>query len=425
MIYKDILNNIIRLVIIYSCERMKILNKYEDIDRGLFFFNEGVVKPKISQFLSSNCKKLEMVISDKSEVKKIFEDWDEEKIKFEFLHYFWDFMQEQPIGYNTALLKHCNLSQKKLEAFMSRLMAEVKQVRSDYEFLDDYYEFAEQFSVSSLLSKDKLNESIFTYYRIFYELETKKPQLSMKEVNELFLKFIQQVPYYSPFIRKYLTTFSREPHHLSLTVPLNFSQGMLLDTLFHFLFQFIQELFYVGYFKIDLMSEKSPKDLKSKNLYEQKQIDRFEETTRIMDTLFNSLPSEQLKSYQVSVTNKAIDITLISLLFKQCQTQFDNDVLFYQDYFETSFLKDFYEIAPYKMGENSKKKATHMNKVFFKFLKHGFEAQGFTVDIKTAGAIDKWTIKIAYGKEKFLEMTGEQIRMNYKNRKLKKLFNYE
>ena len=102
-----------------------------------------------------------------------------------------------------------------------------------------------------------------------------------------------------------------------------------------------------------------------------------------------------------------------------------NDVLFYQDYFETSFLKDFYEIAPYKMGENSKKKATHMNKVFFKFLKHGFEAQGFTVDIKTAGAIDKWTLKIAYGKEKFLEMTGEQIRMNYKNRKLKKLFNYE
>ncbi|MEG2446031.1 MAG: hypothetical protein RSB22_08315 [Acinetobacter sp.] len=425
MIYKDILNSVIRLVIIYSCERMKILNKYADIDRGLFFLNEGVVKPKIHEFLSSNCKKLKMVINEKSDVKELFADWDEEKIEFEFLQYFWDFMQEQPIGYNTALLKECNISQKKLEAFMSRLMAEVKQVRSDYELLDDYYEFAEQFSVSSLLSKDKLNESIFTYYRIFYELETKKPQLSMKEVNELFLKFIQQVPYYSPFIRKYLTTFSREPHHLSLTVPLNFSQGMLLDTLFHFLFQFIQELFYVGYFKVDLMSEKSPKELKLKDLYEQQQINRFEETTRIMNALFNSLPNELLKSYKASVSNKSIDITLISLLFELCQSQFENDVLFYYEYYETSFLKDLYEIAPNEIGENSKMKATQMNKVFFKFMKRGFEAQGFTVDIKTAGASDQWTLKIAYGKEKFLEMTGEQIRMNHKNRNLKKMFNYE
>lgn len=425
MIYRDILNSVIRLVIVYSCERMKILNKYEDIDRGLFFLNEGVVKPKISQFLSSNCKKLEMVISDKSEVKKIFEDWDEEKIKFEFLHYFWDFMQEQPIGYNTALLKHCNLSQKKLEAFMSRLMAEVKQVRSDYEFLDDYYEFAEQFSVSSLLSKDKLNESIFTYYRIFYELETKKPKLSMKEVNELFLKFIQQVPYYSPFTRKYLTTFSREPHHLSLTVPLSFASGGLVDTLFHFLFQFIQELFYVGYFKIDLNLAKNDKASDLKKIFEKQQIDRFEESTRIMGALFNSLPNQLLKSYKASVNNESINKTLISLLFEQCRSQFENDMLFYHDYYDTSFLKDFYEIAPYKMGENSKKKKSHMYNVFFKFLKRGFETQGFTVDIKTAGAIDKWTIKIAYGKEKFQEITGEQIRMNHRNRKLKNLFNYE
>ena len=58
-------------------------------------------------------------------------------------------------------------------------------------------------------------------------------------------------------------------------------------------------------------------------------------------------------------------------------------------------------------------------------MKRGFEEQGFIVDIKTVGAIDKWTLKVSYGKEKFIEMTGEQIRMNYKNRKLKKLFNYE
>jgi|GEM_PF-4892453 len=424
MIYKDILKNIIRLVIIYSCERIKILNKYEDIDRGLFFLNEGVIKPKINQFLSSNCKKLEMIISKDSEVKELFSDWDEEKIRFEFLLYFWDFMQDQPIGYNTALLESCNLSQKKLEAFMTKLMAEVKQVRSEYPLLDDYYDFSNKFSIASLLSKDKLTQSIFTYYRIYYELEAKKPQLSLKEVNELFLKFIQQVPYYSPFTRKYLTTFSREPHHLSLTVPLSFSPAMLIDTLFHFLFQYIQELFYVGYFKVDLKAAESPKDLKLKKLYEQQQIDRFEETTRIMSTLFNSLPSEQMKSYKASVNNESINITLISLLLEQCQSQFENDVLFYHDYYETSFLKDFYEIAPYKMGENSKKKATHMNKVFFKFLKRGFEDQGFTVDIKTTGAIDKWTLKIAYGKEKFQEITGEQIRINHRNRKLKKLFNY-
>ena len=235
MVYKDILDDIIRLIIIYSCERMKILNKYADIDRGLFFLNEEIVKPKIHEFLSSNCKKLEMIIIEKSDVKELFADWDKEKIEFEFLQYFWDFMQEQPIGYNTALLKHCNLSQETLETFMSQLMTKVKQVRSDYPLLDDYYEFSEKFSVSSLLLKDKLTQSFFTYYRIYYELETQKPQLSLKEVNKLFLKLIQQVPYYSPFTRKYLTTFSREPHHLSLTIPLKFSQGMLLDTLFHFL----------------------------------------------------------------------------------------------------------------------------------------------------------------------------------------------
>ncbi len=420
MVYKDILDGIIRLIIIYSCERMKILNKYADIDRGLFFLNEEIVKPKIHEFLSSNCKKLEMIIIEKSDVKELFADWDKEKIEFEFLQYFWDFMQEQPRGYNTALLKHCNLSQETLETFMSQLMTKVKQVRSDYPLLDDYYEFSEKFSVSSLLLKDKLTQSFFTYYRIYYELETQKPQLSLKEVNKLFLKLIQQVPYYSPFTRKYLTTFSREPHHLSLTIPLKFSQGMLLDTLFHFLFQFIQELFYIGYFKIDLMSAKSPKDLKLKDLYEQQQIDRFEEATRIMSALFRSLPSELLKSYKDS-----ININLISLLFEQCQSQFENDVLFYHEYYETSFLKDLYEISPIEMGENSKKKATHLYKVFFKFMKRGFEEQGFIVDIKTVGAIDKWTLKVSYGKEKFIEMTGEQIRMNYKNRKLKKLFNYE
>lgn len=425
MVYNDILNSVIRLFIIYSCERMKILNKYADIDRGLFFLNEEMVKPKIHEFLSSNCKKLKMVINEESEVKELFADWDEGKIEFEFLQYFWDFMQEQPIGYNTALLKECNLSQKRLTAFMSKLMTEVKQVRSDYPLLDDYYEFSDKFSVSSLLSKDKLTESIFTYYRIYYELETKEPQLSLKEVNKLFLKFIQQVPYYSPFTRKYLTTFSREPHHLNLTVPLNFSQGMLLDTLFHFLFQFIQELFYVGYFKIDIMSAKSPKELKLKDLYEQQQIDRFEETTRIMNTLFKSLPSELLKSYKASVNKDSINITLISLLFEQCQSQFENDVLFYHEYYETSFLKDLYEISPIEIGENSKKKATHMNKVFFKFMKRGFEEQGFIVDTKTVGAIDKWTLKITYGKEKFLEMTGEQIRINHRNRIKEKLFNYE
>lgn len=79
MIYKDVLSNVIRLAVVYSCERMKILNKYPDVNRGLIFLNEEVVKPRIHQFLMTYNQNLSMVISQNPEVNELFDDWDEEK----------------------------------------------------------------------------------------------------------------------------------------------------------------------------------------------------------------------------------------------------------------------------------------------------------------------------------------------------------
>lgn len=420
MIYKDVLDNLIRLVAVYSCERMKILNKYKDFDRGLYFLNEEVVKPKIHDFLISHSKQLLMIISDDLEEKAMFEDWDEKRIKDEFLQYFWDFMQDQPFAYNSALLKSCNLSQDIVDSFMIKLSGDVMNIRSEYALLDEYYEFIEKFSISSLLSKDRLNQFIFIYYRILYELETEIPILSLQEVNKLFLKLIQQLPYYSPFTRRYLTKFSRNPHHLTLSVPLTFSSGMLLDTLFHFLYQLIQELFYVGFFEIDLkFSANLKKEL------EIQQLDRFSETTKIMNELLKNLPKEQSKTYDASVSNQSLNKTLCSLLFAQCKSQFENDVLFPSSFFEGSFLRDFYEIPPNEIGENEKLLSRQLYKTFFNFMKSGFEEQGFNVDMKTEGRIDKWILKITFDKKGFQTISGEQIRQNFRNHDLKKLFNYE
>jgi hypothetical protein len=195
-------------------------------------------------------------------------------------------------------------------------------------------------------------------------------------------------------------------------MPLNFSSGMLLDTLFHFFFQLIQELFYTGFFNIDLESEKKEIDLESEKKeielqikkinaefelkiddfdleFEKKkielqirmedvrqklssgkelklrQIDRFSEVTRIMSELFKSLPNEQLKAYKTT-TSKSLDSILFSILFVRCESQFENDIL-YEDVYNVSFLKDFYEIAPSLIENNEKKKAQHLHKAFFKF----------------------------------------------------------
>ncbi|MDH1408151.1 hypothetical protein ABLT35_09955 [Acinetobacter johnsonii] len=470
MTYKDILSNIIRLVVVYSCERMKILNKYPDVNKGLIFLNEEVVKPKIRQFLMAYNKNLSMVISQNPEVNELFADWDEEKINYEFLHYFWDFIQEQPVAYNSALLKQCNLNEATVTSFFKKLSSEVKSIRSDYPLLDEYYEFSEQFSISSLLTNSELNQWIFIYYRILYELETTKPLLSGREVNKLFLKLIKLLPYYSPFTRKYLTTFSREPHHLTLSIPLSFSSGMLLDTLFHFFFQLIQELFYTGFFNIDLESEQNDiaieaekKKIESKikeinaefeskkdgfdlefekkkielqiriNDIDQKvssgkklksqQIDRFSEVTRIMSELFKILPNEQLKTYKTT-TAKSLDSILFSILFVRCESQFENDI-FYEDAYNASFLKDFYEMTPSTIENNEKKKAQHLYKAFFKFIKFEFENQGFKVDIKTEEAIDKWTLVISYGKDVFRKLSGNDIRGYLRQQKSNNIFNYE
>lgn len=470
MTYKEILSNVIRLVVVYSCERMKILNKYPDVNSGLILLNEEVVKPRIHKFLMTYNQNLSMVISQNPEVNELFDDWGEEKINYEFLHYFWDFIQEQPVAYNSALLKQCNLNEEMVTSFLKKLSSEVKSVKSDYSLLDEYYEFSENFSISSLLSNSELDQLIFLYYRILYELETKKPLLSGREVNKLFLKLIKLLPYYSPFTRKYLTNFSRKPHHLTLTMPLNFSSGMLLDTLFHFFFQLIQELFYTGFFNIDLESEKNDIDLESEKKeielqikkinaefelkkddfdleFEKKkielqvrmedvrqklssgkelklrQIDRFSEVTRIMSELFKSLPNEQLKAYKTT-TSKSLDSILFSILFVRCESQFENDIL-YEDVYNVSFLKDFYEIAPSLIENNEKKKAQHLHKAFFKFIKLGFENQGFKVDIKTEGAIDKWKLVISFGKDIFRELSGNDIRGYLRQQKSNNIFNYE
>ena len=108
----------------YSCERMKILNKYSDVNSGLILLNEEVVKPKIHQFLMAYNQNLSMVISQNPEVNDLFDDWDEEKINYEFLHYFWDFIQEQPVAYNSALLKQCNLNEEMVTSFLKKLSSD-------------------------------------------------------------------------------------------------------------------------------------------------------------------------------------------------------------------------------------------------------------------------------------------------------------
>lgn len=153
------------------------------------------------------------------------------------------------------------------------------------------------------------------------------------------------------------------------------------------------------------------------------QIDRFSEVTRIMSELFKILPNEQLKTYKTT-TAKSLDSILFSILFVRCESQFENDI-FYEDAYNASFLKDFYEMTPSTIENNEKKKAQHLYKAFFKFIKFEFENQGFKVDIKTEEAIDKWTLVISYGKDVFRKLSGNDIRGYLRQQKSNNIFNYE
>ena len=384
-----------RIVVIYSVEKIKIINKNNELYEWFACVNKYDVLPRIRSFCKERIKGEGLTCDD--EIEKI---QCEEVLYLELIQGFWYYFQHGLHLANPVSLQEKGLSLIDMDELFKELYLQVKLAWADKP--DIYWDFERKYNIGALLSTNQINSFFFTYYELSYELRN-ADSLSISTLEKI-LKFVNQIPYYSPHFTATHTSFEcledrnkQKKYFSTLRISTDFQQGHLTDTLLQFLFQYLNDLYFYHFFKSqnDLDSESNTDSMKE---YEIQQLD---ELYKVMQALFSVLPQEQAYVYRYIKKQKSIQAVLNSLLFYnflEKNKQIKDGII---------ELKD--DVLSSK-GENSQELYRH----FFQFLKDEFELKGFKVDCNTTGkTIDKWKIIINSRTADCIEITGAKVRANF------------
>ncbi|WP_017394776.1 hypothetical protein [Acinetobacter haemolyticus] len=422
VLFKEILANIFRLVVLYSCERIKAKNKFPRIYQWIEENNE-MVKTEIQSFFKKNVKNPQIKIKKHGKHQTINLDLEEEDLIYEFNQYFWDYIQYQEVQYNRALLSSLELKEKTVEDFFNKISSKLSLAKKLGIMDEEFVEFSEKYAYSPFVAKDRVKQAIFKYFQIYAELMYPDAQLGTQNLHIKFIELLKQIPYYSIFGRTSITGFSSyrtkigKRYYSTLKTPLDFTPGTLIDNLLHFLFQHLIELFYFEYLYDDPQNFNARKaaGLPEDPLeFEQECVARLNECNKVMKLLLQAWPKEQHLVYRSVKDESSIIPVLRSILYA-----------------------DFTDGESAQQSSRTDAEARNHIESFFKFLEKGFEDMSFMVNLNLENdKTDKWSIQVFGSKEKegkktvekveILDWNWNAIRSMYKtHKKDKKLFNYE
>lgn len=422
VLFKEILANIFRLVVLYSCERIKAKNKFPGIYQWIEENNE-IVKTEIQRFFKKNVKNPQVKIKKHGKHQTINLDLEEEDLIYEFTQYFWDFYQYQEVQYNRALLSDLELKEKTVKDFFYQIYTKLSSKKDTDASLKETIEFGEKYTYSSFVAKERVNQSIFKYFQIYAELMYPDIQLGTQNLRMKYIELLKQIPYYSIFGRTSITGFSSykteigKRYYTTLKTPLDFSPGTLIDNLLHFLFQHLIELFYFEYLYDDPQNFNARKAVKLDEdpvEFLQKCDARLNECNNVMKLLLQAWPKDQHLVYRSVKDESSIIPVLRSILYA-----------------------DFIDEESVQKTSRTDAEARNQIESFFKFLEKGFEDMSFMVKLNLENdRTDEWSIQVfggnknedgkAAAKVKILDWKWNAIRSMYKtHKKDKKLFNYE
>ncbi|MEN8418257.1 hypothetical protein [Acinetobacter radioresistens] len=426
-LFKEVLANLFRLVVIYSCEMIKTKKRFPDMYRW-FEENNEVIAFEIRNFLREK-KGSNFSIKVDSFDDMIQFDLFEDDIVYELNQYFWDLKQFHDISYNKALISELKIDQDLIEKFFYNLIDNLtspKEYTSEYL---DFYNFFNNYALSSFLSKDRANQSIFRYFQLYAEIVSPNVQLENKAIQRKFIDLLREIPYYSIFARTSttgLSTFNTsqgKKYYSTLKTPLNFKQGTLVDNLLHFLFQHLIELFYFDFLKDD------PKNFKLKlavgksnflNGQRSPKYNKLYECNNIMKLLLQTWPKEQHLVYRSVEKEGSIIPVLRSIMYENFLDEYDKSIFSHNDSREKT--------SPNKIKRDKDARARIL--AFFKYLECGFLDMGFKVKMSVdADKTDNWKIEFISNSRNSMgnfTWTWNQIKSAYSDHKKKtNLFNYE
>lgn len=427
VLFKEILANLFRLVVMYSCERIKAQNKFPKIYQW-YEQNNETVQGEIKSFLRKNVKNQHVKIKKHGKHQTINLDLTEDDIIYEFTQYFWDSYQYQDILYNRAILSDLEIKENTVKDLFNKISEKLTSAKKLDIQLEEFVEFGEKYAFSSFVAKERVNQSIFKYFQIYTELTHPEVQLGTLELRAKFIALLKQIPYYSIFGRTSITGFSSfktdigKRYYSTLKTPLDFSPGTLVDNLLHFLFQHLIELFYFEYLYNDpqnFNAKKACKISEDPAVFIQRCDARLDECNNIMKLLLQAWPKEQHLVYKSVKDESSIIPVLRSILYEN----------FLEQYTKVQNMDT--ELNEAKLEQQSIRTdevARDQIKAFFEFLKIGFSEMSFTAKLSTEGVTDSWKIEVFAGSEKIenLAWNWNSIRTMYdKHKKNKKLFNYE
>ncbi|ENU81865.1 hypothetical protein F975_00481 [Acinetobacter sp. ANC 3789] len=380
----SVLDNLFKIVVMYSCEKVKIQEDYRFL---YLWFNDTMdelIYPRVNEFLN-----------------QYIDQRSDSSISYQLVQTFWMYAQKKEFLYDETYLNIYGFDKNDLKLFFQELYAEFRSVARDHPDADDFWDLTDKFDLSSFLSKSRLNEAFFTYFYLYYILTKKISVIDDETFIKLFTELLDQIPYHSPFNGSTLIngsiSLNTKSYWTTLKIPLNFEPFALLDNLFQFLFKFLQNSF------VHAVNEEKFKD---PHIYKQ----RLQECVIVMEALFKTItePSSksQLRDYRVIIKGKSLHKIVMSLMFKNFQ----------QHYHLKHKNIDLDK-------KNAKKEAVEVYSAFIDFLVQGFEKYNIKVKCeKNNKHIDDWRIILKLDNIELDEITGNQLRVNLRNHS--KLFKF-
>jgi len=420
----NVLNNLFKMVAIYSCERLKIQDDYPLL--YLWFNNtmDYLIHPEFDEFLKIHQRKFTPI----NQFEYINNKYNYQSVRYEIIQKFWMYVQGGDFQYSQVYFEKYGFTGKDLIVFFKNLNEKLREARLDNPDADDYWDLAEKFHLASFLSKDTFNESFFTYFALHYGLTTEFKIYDDEKILKKMMLLIEQIPYDSPFFK---TVFSssvienqkQKGYVSTLTVPLNFEPSSLMDNIFQFLFKFLQDSFL---YAVDQNIKNSLKLLRQRSNLNQSILTdinqvRLQECVTMMDVLFKAVTAPKSKNrlnhYRIIIKGESLHRILMSVLFKNFQQSR------YKDEHDARILEQSVSIISKPKKKLSKKEALTLYSDFIEFLRIGFEAHEITVNCNRNNKhIDDWIITLNFGSRELDRFTGNQLRANFKNHS--KLFNF-
>ncbi len=420
----NVLNNLFKMVAIYSCERLKIQDDYPLLYLWFSKTMDSLIYPKFDEFLKTHQR--ESITSSQS--KEMISKYNYQSIRYDVIQEFWIYAQKGSFQYSQVYFEKYSFTEKDLKVFFDDLNDELREARLDNPDADDYWDLAEKFQLASFLSKDTFNKSFFTYFALHYGLTAKFKIYDDEKILEKMMLLIEQIPYDSPFFKevfssKVIADQKQKKYVSTLTVPLSFEASTLMDNIFQFLFKLLQDSFLYAVdqnIKHPLGSFRKKSDLKSLIFTGNNQI-RLHECITMMEILFKAVTAPKSKNrlnhYRIIIKGESLHRILISLLFKKFQQ------LRYRDEHDARIFEQSNGITSKLKKKLSKKEALNLYLEFIEFLEVGFKEHDITVNCnRNDKHIDDWIITLKFGSKELDRFTGNQLRANFKNHS--KLFKF-